>query len=99
MLNPRSAAFNGLFWLGAIAWVSFFFIYLESLRPAMDILATNAHAAIAAIWLLILLFLSGWAWGYDSGYYKGLGTERRHQKQPEGRKRKETPPPDWFEDY
>ena len=99
MLNPRSIVFNGLFWVGAIAWVSFFLLYSEEIRPAIDILVTNGHATIAAIWLLILLFLSGWAWGYDSGYYRGSSEETRSQIPAKQRKRKETPPPDWFEDY
>lgn len=99
MLNPRSAAFNGVFWLGAIAWVSFFLLYSKEIRPAMDILVTNGHVAIAAVGLLILLFLSGWAWGYDNGYSQGLGKVRKNEKPTKVRKRKEAPPPDWFEDY
>lgn len=99
MLNPRSIAFNGLFWLGAIAWVSFFLLYSEEIRPALDILATNGHVAIAAMGLVILLFLSGWAWGYDNGYSKGSAIGRRNQEPTKVRKRKEAPPPDWFEDY
>lgn len=99
MLNPRSIAFNGLFWVGAVAWVSFFLLYSEEIRPAIDVLATNGHVAIAAIWLLILLFLSGWAWGYDNGYSRGSREETGSQTLTKQRKRKENPPPDWFEDY
>jgi hypothetical protein len=69
------------------------------MRPALDIIVMDGHVAIAAIGLLILLFLSGWAWGYDNGYSEGLGKRRRNNKPTKQRKREKAPPPDWFEDY
>ena len=69
------------------------------MRPAVDIIVTDGHAAIAAIGLLILLLLSGRAWGYDNGYSEGLGRRRRNKKPTKQRKRENAPPSDWFEDY
>jgi len=96
MSNPRSIVVGGLFWAGTIAWVIYFWVFSEDIRPAVDALFTNGHAEIAALWLLVLCVLSGFLWGYDRSGGLGNGTK---VEEPPRVKRSEKPPPDWYEDY